>query len=80
MTYTAPKDNTPQYRARIPGGGSAAPKSAENAADSATSAEASEAGAAADVKADVPKETGGPKGPEPTRFGDWERDGRCVDF
>ena len=26
------------------------------------------------------KETGGPKGPEPTRYGDWERDGRCVDF
>jgi hypothetical protein len=27
-----------------------------------------------------PKEIGGPKGLEPTRFGDWERDGRCVDF
>ncbi|MEX1204511.1 MAG: succinate dehydrogenase assembly factor 4 [Dongiaceae bacterium] len=26
------------------------------------------------------KETGGPKGPEPTRYGDWERNGRCVDF
>ena len=26
------------------------------------------------------KEIGGPKGPEPTRYGDWERDGRCVDF
>jgi|TARA_B110000263_G_scaffold44131_1_gene36077 hypothetical protein len=26
------------------------------------------------------KETGGPKGLEPTRYGDWERDGRCVDF
>lgn len=25
-------------------------------------------------------EAGGPKGPEPTRFGDWERKGRCVDF
>jgi hypothetical protein len=25
-------------------------------------------------------EVGGPKGPEPTRFGDWERNGRCVDF
>lgn len=31
-------------------------------------------------KPDAPKELGGPKGPEPTRFGDWERDGRCVDF
>jgi hypothetical protein len=27
-----------------------------------------------------PKEIGGPKGPEPTRYGDWERGGRCTDF
>lgn len=27
-----------------------------------------------------PKEIGGPKGPEPTRYGDWERNGRCCDF
>ncbi|OAY70987.1 Succinate dehydrogenase assembly factor 4, mitochondrial [Ananas comosus] len=25
-------------------------------------------------------EVGGPKGPEPTRYGDWERGGRCSDF
>lgn len=25
-------------------------------------------------------EIGGPKGPEPTRFGDWEKNGRCIDF
>jgi hypothetical protein len=25
-------------------------------------------------------EYGGPKGPEPTRYGDWERNGRCIDF
>jgi hypothetical protein len=25
-------------------------------------------------------EIGGPKGPEPTRYGDWERAGRCIDF
>ena len=25
-------------------------------------------------------ETGGPGGHEPTRYGDWERKGRCVDF
>ncbi|MHB8404322.1 MAG: DUF1674 domain-containing protein [Gammaproteobacteria bacterium] len=23
---------------------------------------------------------GGPKGPEPTRYGDWEKGGRCIDF
>jgi hypothetical protein len=27
-----------------------------------------------------PKEIGGPKGPEPTRFGDWEQKGRATDF
>ena len=27
-----------------------------------------------------PQEVGGPKGPEPTRYGDWERKGRCIDF
>ena len=26
------------------------------------------------------QEIGGPQGPEPTRFGDWERGGRCIDF
>ncbi len=25
-------------------------------------------------------EIGGPKGPEPTRYGDWERKGRAIDF
>ena len=25
-------------------------------------------------------ERGGPKGPEPTRYGDWERKGRVSDF
>ena len=25
-------------------------------------------------------EVGGPEGPEPTRYGDWEKNGRCVDF
>ncbi|VDK83591.1 unnamed protein product [Dibothriocephalus latus] len=25
-------------------------------------------------------ERGGPRGPEPTRYGDWERKGRCIDF
>lgn len=27
-----------------------------------------------------PREHGGPKGPEPTRYQDWERGGRCIDF
>lgn len=28
----------------------------------------------------VTGEKGGPRGPEPTRYGDWERKGRCIDF
>jgi len=27
-----------------------------------------------------PREIGGVKGPEPTRYGDWEHKGRCYDF
>jgi len=27
-----------------------------------------------------PPELGGRAGPEPTRFGDWEKNGRCIDF
>lgn len=26
------------------------------------------------------REFGGPKGLEPTRYGDWEKKGRCIDF
>ena len=29
---------------------------------------------------DATKEIGGPKGLEPTRYGDWEKNGRCIDF
>ena len=29
---------------------------------------------------DLPKELGGRDGPEPTRFGDWEKDGVVTDF
>ena len=25
-------------------------------------------------------EVGGRKGPDPTRYGDWEKNGRCIDF
>jgi hypothetical protein len=32
------------------------------------------------AKQPSPKEIGGPKGPEPTRYGDWEVKGRCSDF
>lgn len=28
----------------------------------------------------APKEIGGRNGPDPTRYGDWEKNGRCIDF
>ena len=28
----------------------------------------------------VAKEIGGRDGPEPTRYGAWEKNGRCIDF
>ena len=33
-----------------------------------------------DDAAALPKERGGQKGPEPTRYGDWEKGGICSDF
>ena len=32
------------------------------------------------TKQPMPKEIGGRGGLEPTRYGDWEKDGRCIDF
>jgi len=33
-----------------------------------------------DLPAERPEEYGGQAGPEPTRYGDWEKKGRCTDF
>ena len=33
-----------------------------------------------DEKKNKYSEIGGPKGLEPTRYGDWEKNGRCSDF
>jgi hypothetical protein len=42
------------------------------------------AAAAADAETTAakpkPREVGGREGPEPTRYGDWELKGRCIDF
>jgi hypothetical protein len=34
----------------------------------------------AETEPDQPKEIGGREGPDPTRYGDWEKAGRCIDF
>ena len=38
------------------------------------------AAASTPVVEQPPGEIGGPRGPEPTRYGDWEAKGRCSDF
>lgn len=55
-------------------GADAAPKLSQDAINALNEAKAAKEAA---VKA---REIGGPKGPEPTRFGDWENKGRCIDF
>ncbi|HYB11593.1 MAG TPA: DUF1674 domain-containing protein [Alphaproteobacteria bacterium] len=62
-------------------------KSGQNPAadDTNTSTARPDAPAEADAstrlnKKKIVPETGGPSGPEPTRYGDWERKGRCIDF
>jgi hypothetical protein len=62
----------------------------DQATDDQIAARIAEAGARARAEADarrakqakaqLPPENGGPKGPEPTRYGDWERKGIAVDF
>lgn len=49
-------------------------KAGDNAADAAKDATTRPDGS------DMPREINGPKGPEPTRYGDWEQKGRCSDF
>lgn len=54
----------------------------ERRPDSPPEAQAAPAGAPAHpLRKPAPSgEIGGPKGPEPTRYGDWELKGRCIDF
>jgi len=78
-----PRAAPPRYVERVPAcQRMTAPKPAGNAAarDTEPGNVAAPGKPSADDKSTGAKELGGPKGPEPTRFGDWERDGRCVDF
>ena len=62
----------------------------DQAADTEIAARIAEAGERAKAEAEarramegkkqLPPELGGPKGPEPTRYGDWERKGIVSDF
>jgi len=39
-----------------------------------------DSGPPAGAASPVPVEIGGRVGPDPTRYGDWEKSGRCIDF
>ena len=65
------KDVEPDSGQRPPACGTARPGRSRRTAETGRS------GAAA-VKR--PKEIGGPSGPEPTRYGDWEKKGIISDF
>jgi hypothetical protein len=52
---------------------SSAPRAVPDASSEATSPPAAQ-------ELPRPQEIGGPTGPEPTRYGDWEKKGRCIDF
>jgi len=67
-----------------PGGGSLDPEVKGVDARRRADRLAEEAGRKAREKAEADGtdtgETGGPEGLEPTRYGDWEKAGRCIDF
>ena len=67
------KRHVPKPARPAPRAGSRTPAATPKAGDKAGKA-------AAKTETEKPKEIGGPTGPEPTRYGDWEINGRCVDF
>ncbi len=71
------EDEAPQEAAEIEG---AAPGKALSPAARRALEEAAARRAEAAKQAALAAEQGGPAGPEPTRFGDWERKGVAVDF
>jgi hypothetical protein len=66
---------------KSPAAAASAPRKPLTPAAQRALAEAAERRAEVDRKtAERPKESGGPKGLEPTRYGDWENKGLASDF
>ena len=68
-TSSQPPDNMPERKPLSP-----------QAVRALAEAEERRAKSSKDEAPKGPKELQGPKGPEPTRFGDWERKGIASDF
>jgi hypothetical protein len=73
MTPDSSEPPLPEVKGAAPG--KALTAAARRALEEAAERRKTEARAA-----EQPVELGGPKGPEPTRYGDWERKGVAVDF
>ena len=71
-TPTPPTDAAPEVPGAAPG--KALTPAARRALEEAAARRAADAALA------LPPEEGGRDGPEPTRFGDWEKKGVAVDF
>jgi len=72
----APTDEPPHLNPDVPG---ARPDRPLTEVERVVLLEA-EARRRAAVDPDMPPEDGGPRGPEPTRYGDWEKKGLAIDF
>lgn len=71
-----PGDRSPSVAGRKP-----LPPAAQRALAEAEARRAARAARAAEQAANpLPEEHQGPQGPEPTRYGDWERKGIASDF
>ena len=73
------QSDEPKQDALEPTPADAQPKKQLSPAAERALAEAAER-RAAEEKLKLAEEKGGPAGPEPTRYGDWERKGIAVDF
>lgn len=72
-----PLTDSPIYNADLPG---ATPDRPLTAVERRALEEAAARRLATGAAEASGEEVGGPRGPEPTRYGDWERKGLAVDF
>jgi hypothetical protein len=56
------------------------PESASSSTPSSTDSPPADGAPASNTPDPAPRENGGRGGLDPTRYGDWEKNGRCIDF
>ena len=74
--HPTPDDQTPSFNAGVPHAASDRPLTEAARRALLEAAERRANGG----ESGLPTEHGGPRGPEPTRYGDWEKKGLAVDF